>query len=73
MDDNDRRARRVTGNAQLLLGYLGGALAIAGRTQPVYLVADFSPEAGWMTIVHAETGNRYMISVLQLDGTEFGE
>lgn len=56
---------RVTGNAQMLLGYISGSLAIQGYYQLVEIRAS-----GDEVIVQSETGNTYRITAEQIGGVE---
>ena len=63
----------VTGNAQLLLGYIVGCLRVAEETRfqsPFYEGCDADAAAGTAIIRNLETGNTYRISVVQLERTE---
>lgn len=59
----------VTGNAILLLGYLGG---VVGRPelQSEYEFAAVEPGEGWMVLKNRRSGNSFRVSVSQIGGTE---
>lgn len=58
----------VTGNAQLLLGYIAGHLAL--EDDPDYRLSDVDAAAGVLTVERIVTGNTFRISVVQLEGVE---
>jgi hypothetical protein len=58
---------RQTDNAILLEGYLCGALSRPG--EHLYRVIERRGNEG-TTIEHRETGNRYLLRVEQISGTE---
>lgn len=56
----------VTGNAILLLGYIGGAVSRDG----VYEIESAYPVTGGQVVRHCASGNHYAIAVRQIDGVE---
>ena len=61
-------AMGVTGNAILLLGYLAGAVDRLGDDAVYRFVRG---GAGGVAVVeHRRNGNRYRVSVVQIEGTE---
>ncbi|MEG3167525.1 hypothetical protein U1737_04875 [Sphingomonas sp. LB3N6] len=56
----------ITGNAVLLLGYIGGALA----RDDSYAIESIDVAAGTQVIRHCRTGNLYSVTVPQIDGVE---
>jgi hypothetical protein len=61
----------VTANAQLLLGFVAGALSTADRPDGWYRIADVDTAAGQITIERVATGNVFRVSIEQIDGSEF--
>lgn len=55
----------VTANAQLLMGYLLGAVNRAD-----YRAVDWQPEQGTLTLENQRNGNQYQLTVRQVSGTE---
>ncbi|PTQ65945.1 hypothetical protein C8J45_101809 [Sphingomonas sp. PP-CE-3G-477] len=56
----------VTGNAILLLGYIGGAVSRDG----VYEIESVYSVTGGQVVRHCASGNHYAIAVRQIDGVE---
>lgn len=56
----------VTGNAILLLGYIGGAVSRDG----LYEIESADTVTGGQVIRHCASGNHYAIVVRQIDGVE---
>ena len=61
---------RVTGNTQLLMGWVAGSMAFRAAT---YRVVEAHPTQGELIIEHERNGNRYRVSFEQISGTEFAE
>ncbi len=59
---------RVTGNAVLLAGYLGGTLTL--MRDPLYRIVEIDAETATQTVEHVRSGNMYRVSVVQIGGTE---
>jgi hypothetical protein len=59
---------RQTNNAILLEGYLCGALM--NPADPLYRVIEWTGEYGGTVIEHKRTGNRYLMKVAQISGSE---
>lgn len=59
---------RVTGNAVLLAGYLGGVLTLT--RDPLYRVVEVEAGTATQTVEHIRSGNTYRVSVTQIGGTE---
>ncbi|MGI4732908.1 MAG: hypothetical protein ACRYFW_14340 [Janthinobacterium lividum] len=61
----------VTGNAILLLGYVGaGIIWPPSGDAPTYELDEVDSAAGTQVVRHIRTGNTYRISIVQLDGVE---
>lgn len=58
----------VTGNAQELLGWIGGLLSF--DPEPTYRVISVDAAACTQTIEHCQTKNTYAVTVTQLTGVE---
>lgn len=57
---------KVTGNAQALAGYVCGAM-LQGTT---YVLDEVDPVRATAVYKHADTGNRYSVTIRQISGTE---
>jgi hypothetical protein len=60
----------VTGNAVLLLGYVAGALRLAGERSPLYEVVQVEAARGLIVVQHTGAENLYRLSVVQIEGRE---
>lgn len=60
---------KVTGNAQLFLGYVTGALSRSDADWP-YRTSEADPAAGTITVVNSHTGSVFLLSVVQIEGEE---
>jgi hypothetical protein len=66
-DESERwPAGRVTGNSALLAGYIYGALS----RDEVYRAVEADAAEGEGIIEHRLSGNRYLLHVVQISGTE---
>lgn len=59
----------VTGNAVLLLGYIGGLVSSPASDRP-YDVSNVDAARGEVTVRHQRSGNLYRVSVVQIEGTQ---
>lgn len=58
----------VTGNAQLLLGYIAALLMVEDDRD--YEIVDVNAVSGSQVVRNCRSGNTYRISVVQLEGVE---
>ena len=58
----------VTGNAMLLLGYIGGLLVF--EDEPTYRLISVDAASGSQVLEHRLTENTYRVHVEQLSGSE---
>jgi hypothetical protein len=59
----------VTGNAILVLGFIAGAIHSRGE-DAFYELVEVDAAKGTHVLRHCTNGNTYLVSVVQLDGTE---
>lgn len=58
----------VTGNAQILLGYVTGSLRLGGDGS--YDVVEVDAGGGNVTLQNTTTGSTFMLAVVQIGGVE---